>query len=406
MIEDKIKNKNIVLGITGGIAAYKAAYLASFLKNRGANVYTVLTKNALRFITPLTFKTLTKNKVTIEMFDESDFIPHISLADLADIVVIAPATANIIAKAASGIADDMLSTLLLSTKAKKIVVPAMNSNMYLNSITQRNINTLKNNGFFVMEPDYGKLACETEGIGKFPKIERIYGFILRCMVDESSFFYKKKVLITVGGTIEDIDPVRYISNRSSGKMGLSLAEAFLLKGATVSLIVASVSDLLLNNFVTKYPDVNIKRTRSAKEMYELLKKVENDYDVYCMAAAVSDYTPSYSEEKIKKSENNFTLKLTKTIDIISSIKKRKDAMYIAFAAESEDLIENAKKKLKDKQVDFLIANIVKGEKNAIGSEKAEVFILNKHKEDIFKIEYDNKEIVAEKIVNYIEGLVS
>lgn len=400
-----IENKNIVLVVTGGIAAYKAAGLASFLKKKGANIYPVFTKNALKFITPLTFKTICKNRVTVNMFDESDFVPHISLADLADIVIVAPATANIIAKAACGIADDMASTLLLSTKAKKIIVPAMNSNMYLNPITQKNIKTLRDNDFFVIEPSYGMLACGYEGVGKFPEIETIYGYVLRTLVDTNSKFFNKRVLLTVGGTIEDIDPVRILSNRSSGRMGLNLAEAFLLRGAKITLIAASVSDLLMNNFKLKYPDVEIINVRNSSTMYDEVIKRENEFDVYCMVAAVSDYSVNFNEEKIKKIDEFLTLNLTKTKDILASLKKRKDAIYIGFAAETENLIENAKKKLLKKGLDVLIANFVKGEKSAMGKDKAEVSILNRKDDTVLKIEYDNKSVVAKKIVEYLESFI-
>ena len=401
----KLKNKNIVLCITGGIAAYKAVYLASYLIKQGAEVYAVLTENATRFITPLTLKSITGNKVTIEMFDESDFIPHISLADLADIVIVAPATANLIAKAATGMADDMVSTLLLSTTAPKVIVPAMNTNMYYNPMTQVNLQILNDNGYFVMKPDEGILACGTEGIGRFPEVENIYGFILKNVLNSDSSFKDKKVLITTGGTIEDIDPVRYISNRSSGRMGLSFAEDFITRGAKVTIITANVSDLLMDSFKTKFRDIEIVNVRSADNMKEEVIKRSKDFDVYLMAAAVSDYSVNYSQHKIKKSHDDMTLELVKTTDILHTLPKRDNAIYIGFAAESDDLVENAKSKLLDKGVDFLIANEVVGEKGAIGNKKAEVYLLNKWNDDVQKFSYSDKASIANSVNNKIESIL-
>ncbi|MBN2545503.1 MAG: bifunctional phosphopantothenoylcysteine decarboxylase/phosphopantothenate--cysteine ligase CoaBC [Spirochaetes bacterium] len=398
-----LKDKNIILCVSGGIAAYKAAGLASFLKKQGANVYAVMTKNALEFIKPLTFKTVTGNKVTTNMFDESDFVPHISLADLADLIIVAPATANIIAKAAHGIADDMVSTLLLSSNAKKIIVPSMNSKMYLNPITQKNIKLLKENDYFIMEPDIGLLACGYEGIGKFPDIEKIYGFLLQILSGKKSYFTGKKILITLGGTIEDIDPVRYISNRSSGKMGFNLAEEFIARGGNVTLLIGNISELLLSSFKSKYPKTKIINVRSSNDLYDKVIGFENDFDIYCMVAAVADYMPDYKADKIKN-KNGIELKLSATKDILASLKKRKNALYIGFAAETENLTKNAKEKLKNKNLDFIIANIVKGEKNAIGNDNAEVVILNKYNEEEFRIDYNDKKFIAQNIIDYIEKL--
>ncbi len=400
----KLKDKNIILCITGGIAAYKAVSLASFLKKKGANVHTVLTKNATKFITPLTLKSITKNKVTIDMFDESDFIPHISLAELADVIVVAPATANIIAKAATGIADDMVSTLILSTLAPRIFVPSMNTNMYNNSITQINIQILKDNGFLIIEPDEGFLACGTEGAGRFPEIDRIYAFILKSLFKKKTIFTDKKILLTIGGTIEDIDPVRYISNRSSGRMGFAIAEELLLRGGQVEIILGKVSDLLLNRFINKFKDVKIENVRSSKEMKEKVMSSKN-YDFYIMAAAVSDYTTIYKEQKIKKGQDALTLNLKKADDILLSMVKNENSIYIGFAAETENLIKNAREKLNSKSLDFIIANNVKGDKSAIGNKKAEVYLLNKWEEKDYKFDYNNKEIIAEQVLNKIEEIL-
>ncbi len=398
-----LKNKNIVLCVTGGIACYKAVYLASFLKKEGANVYTVMTKNATKFVDPLSFKTITKNKVTIKMFETSDFVPHISLSKLADLVIVAPATANIIAKAANGIADDMVSTLLLSVNCPKLIVPAMNNEMYLNPITQDNIERLKKYGFIIVEPETGDLACGTKGIGRFPDIEKIYGYIIKILANKASYFSNKKVLITLGGTIEDIDPVRCITNRSSGKMGFSFAKEFILRNAEVTLIVGNVNDSLLSNFKKTFPFVSIIKVRSAREMFNKIMEYKDNMDIYVMAAAVSDYYTDYKESKIKKEDNDeLILKLKKNIDILKTLPKRKNAIYIGFAAESENLIENAKEKMIKKDIDFIVVNKIIGEKSAMGGDNAEVYILSKNSSDIEKIDFSDKAYIAAKVCDFLE----
>ena len=401
----QLSKKNIVLCVTGGIACYKSVMLASLLKKEGANVFVVMTKNATKFVNPVTFKNITKNKVTTKMFANDDFVPHISLADLADLVIIAPATANIIAKASYGIADDMVSTLLVSSKAPKFIIPAMNTNMYLNPITQENIQRLKKFDFKVLEPDTGMLACGVEGVGRFPEIEKIYGFILKNLGDRNSVFYNKKILITLGGTVEDIDPVRCITNRSSGKMGFSFAEEFIIKGANVKIICGNVSSLELHNFQKKFCDTEIQFVRSAKDMKEAVTQNIDNFDLLFMASAVADYSPEYSESKIKKENDDLVLKLRKTEDILKSIPKKENKIYVGFAAESDNLIENAKSKLIKKQLDFVIANEIVGEQAAIGNDKASVFILNKWNVDIKKIDYSQKSVIAKSVCNELEELI-
>ena len=401
----QLSKKNIVLCVTGGIACYKSVILASLLKKEGANVFVVMTKNATKFVNPVTFKNITKNKVTTKMFANDDFVPHISLADLADLVIIAPATANIIAKASYGIADDMVSTLLVSSKAPKFIIPAMNTNMYLNPITQENIQRLKKFDFKVLEPDTGMLACGVEGVGRFPEIEKIYGFILKNLGDRNSVFYNKKILITLGGTVEDIDPVRCITNRSSGKMGFSFAEEFIIKGANVKIICGNVSSLELHNFQKKFCDTEIQFVRSAKDMKEAVTQNIDNFDLLFMASAVADYSPEYSESKIKKENDDLVLKLRKTEDILKSIPKKENKIYVGFAAESDNLIENAKNKLIKKQLDFVIANEIVGEQAAIGNDKASVFILNKWNVDIKKIDYSQKSVIAKSVCNELEELI-
>ncbi|HOV15147.1 MAG TPA: bifunctional phosphopantothenoylcysteine decarboxylase/phosphopantothenate--cysteine ligase CoaBC [Spirochaetota bacterium] len=396
------KDKNIVLCVTGGIACYKAVNLASLLKKNGANVYVVMTKNATRFVTPLTFKNITKNKVVTKMFDDSDFVPHITLSDLADILIIAPATANIIAKVSFGIADDMVSTLLLSTKAPKFIIPAMNTNMYLNPIVQENLNRLKKFDFNVMEPDSGLLACGASGIGRFPDEEKILGFIIKSLPKKESFFYGKKILITLGGTIEDIDPVRCITNRSTGKMGFSFAKEFISRGGKVNIIAGNVSELELYKFTKRFGDQNIKFIRSALELKDSIDKQILDNDILFMASAVADYSPIYNANKIKKNNEKLTLDLNKTVDILKNLKKSENKLYIGFAAESENLIQNAKEKLVKKGLDYLIANEISGEKASIGNDKAEVFLINRFDSNTEKFEYSDKSEIAKKVLDAIE----
>lgn len=401
-----IENKNIVLCVTGGISCYKTVYLASFLKKKRANIYTVMTKNATNFINPLTFKTITKNKVTVRMFDTTDFVPHISLAQLADLVIVAPATANIIAKAANGIADDMVSSLLLSVKSPKIIVPAMNNEMYLNPITQSNLKKLRKYNFIIVEPETGDLACGIKGIGRFPEIEKIYGYIIKTMSNKSSYFSNKKILITIGGTIEDIDPVRSITNGSSGKMGFSLAKELISRNANVTLIVGNVKDSLLIDFKKTFPFTPIISIRSAKEMSNKVLTYKDIMDIYIMAAAVSDYYTDYSPQKIKKDANDeLILTLKKNIDILKSLPKRSNALYIGFAAESENLIKNAKEKMLEKGVDFIIVNKVTGEKKAIGGNFAEVYILKNNDSNVEKIDFSSKEEIAKKICDFFENIL-
>jgi phosphopantothenoylcysteine decarboxylase / phosphopantothenate---cysteine ligase len=402
----KLKDKNIMLCVTGGIAAYKSVMLASFLKKQGANVHAVLTRNAARFVTPLTFKNITRNKVATRMFDDSDFVPHISLANLADLTIIAPATANIIAKIANGIADDLVSTLVLSMTTPIIIVPAMNTNMYLNPMTRENIKKLKDNGFFVMEPDVGLMACGTSGEGRFPEIERIYGFIMQNLPEKGSVFFNRKVVIATGGTAEDIDPVRCITNRSSGMMGFSFAEEFIKRGAKLTVVLGNVSELLFHNFSKRYPDIRTVRVRSAESMKNEILKLQGELDVLFMPAAVADYTPEYSGEKIKKGGDTLDLKLKKTADILSTISKKPDALYIGFTAESGDLERNARGKLEKKNLTFVVGNNITGDRSAMGGDKAQVILLNKWNTDIDEFEYAEKTVIAGDVLDRIEQLTA
>ncbi len=400
-LSDSINGKRVTVCVTGGIAAYKALYLASSLRKNGADVHVVMTKNACEFVNPLSFRTITKNKVTVGMFDNPDFVPHISLSDMTDLLIVAPATANIIAKFASGIADCMVSTLFLSTKAAKIVVPAMNTNMFENEITQENINKLRRMGVMFVDPEVGELACGISGSGRYPKNEVIEGFISSNYNTKESYFTGKSVLITAGGTIENIDPVRYICNRSSGKTAFYLAEGMLRHGSKVKIIYGNVSDLILSKFNDKYPFVELIKSESAESMLSEINNNIKSADILIMAAAVADYKTDPSENKIKKSDANFSIQLKKNPDILSELKENRDLVKIGFAAETENLLENGKSKLEKKSVDFIIANNVKGDKSAMGTDNNELFIINRWDNDIKNIDFGSKITNTMKLIDVL-----
>ncbi|HHW56478.1 MAG TPA: bifunctional phosphopantothenoylcysteine decarboxylase/phosphopantothenate--cysteine ligase CoaBC [Clostridia bacterium] len=351
--------KNVVLGVTGGIAAYKAADLTSRLVKNDINVDVIMTKEATNFINPLTFEALTHNKVTIDMFTDRKYweIEHISLAEKADVFAIVPATANIIAKIANGIADDMLTTTLLATKNPVLIAPAMNTNMYTNPITQKNIKTLKGYGFIFVEPAAGRLACGTYGAGKLADVEDIEKAILDLLYKEKKRdFEGKKVLITAGPTREPLDPVRYITNRSSGKMGYEIAKAFVERGAQV-ILVSGPTHIEVPKDVTFIP------VETASDMYNAVMMHLAEIDIIIGAAAVSDYRPKeMKKEKIKKDEDMLTIELIKNLDIMYEVGQKKgNKISIGFAAETTNLIEYAQKKLKEKNMDLIVANDVSQE---------------------------------------------
>jgi len=346
--------KNILLCVTGGIAAYKAIDLASRLVKQGFEVKTILTKNALEFVTELNFKAITRNTTHTEMFAYSDPIPHISLADWADLVVVAPTTANMMAKAAHGIADDLMSSVLLAHAKPVLWVPAMNVHMYEHPATQDNIKTLLSRKHYVLEPATGMLACGYAGKGKFPPVDEIV-FAIRTYLNHKQDFKGKKLLITAGGTAEAIDPMRQITNCSSGKTGIALARAAALRGAEVYLVYGYVAvDVPYNLKETIF-------TPTVASMQKAVEKLFPKMDITIMAAAVSDYTPAkVSKEKIKK-QATLTLELKQTPDILQGLGKikQKSQLLIGFAAETENLIENAKAKLIKKKLDLVVANHLK-----------------------------------------------
>ena len=353
-----LKGKNIVLGVSGGIAAYKIANLASKLVKNHANVYVIMTENATNFINPITFETLTGNRCIVDTFDRNfEFnVEHVSLAKLADIFMIAPATANVIGKINAGIADDMLTTTVMAATCPVIISPAMNTNMYKNPITQRNINSLKEYGYKFIEPKAGRLACDDEGVGRMPEPEELFDYIC----DELLFKKKligKKVLVTAGPTVEAIDPVRFITNHSTGKMGYAIARVAAAMGAEVTLISGPTS-------IEPPIRVNTINIESAKEMFKVVKDHFDESDIIIKSAAVADYTPcEYVNEKIKKSDDDMSIKLKRTDDILAYVgeNKRDNQFVCGFSMETENMLENSKAKLKKKNVDMIVANNIKVE---------------------------------------------
>ncbi len=365
-----LANKTVVLGITGSIAAYKAADIASKLTQAGARVEVIMTESATRFITPLTLRNITGRPVVTDMFDlTSEFsIEHVALAEAADVVAIAPATANIIAKLAAGIADDMLTCTVLATEAPVIIAPAMNVNMFQNSVTRDNLAKLKARGFTIVDPAYGRLASGKMGLGRLAEVEAIIGTIKQ-VVGRSGDLAAKRIVVTAGGTQEPVDPVRHIGNRSSGKMGYALAEAARDRGAIVSLITAPTS-------LPEPAGMSVTRVATAVQMKEAVAKAVAQADALIMAAAVADYRPkSVAKAKIKKKTPTLTLELVRTPDILSEVKG--NFLKVGFAAESEDVVANARQKLEKKRLDIIIANDITDPGSAFGSDTNKVTIIDK-----------------------------
>lgn len=350
-----LKDKNVILGVTGGIAAYKSVDLASRLRKAGANVHVIMTKGAQNFVTPLTFREITGNPVTTTMWGEvtNHNVEHIALANLADLVIVAPATANFIAKCAMGMADDMLTTTLLATKAPIFFAPAMNSNMYENQLTQKNIDVLIESGWNFIPPESGHLACGTDGVGRMPEPADIVDFVHFTMAFAADML-GIKVLVTAAGTYEPIDPVRYIGNRSSGKMGYAIAEAAKKRGAEV-ILVSGPSAL------TPPDGVEFIGVESAAEMRDAVMEHFSEADMIIKAAAVADYrVRNASDQKIKKNDEELTLVLEKNPDILKELgeKKRTGQILVGFAAETQNLLEYARAKLEKKNLDMIVANDV------------------------------------------------
>ncbi|QJA09229.1 bifunctional phosphopantothenoylcysteine decarboxylase/phosphopantothenate--cysteine ligase CoaBC [Romboutsia sp. CE17] len=369
-----LKNKTVVIGVSGGIAVYKVCDVVSRLKKLGVNVHVIMTKSATEFVTPLTFQSLSQNYVVCDMFEEPKTwdVEHISLAKKADVFLIAPATANIIGKMACGISDDMLSTTVMATKAKVLIAPAMNTNMYENPIVQRNIDTLRALNYEFIEPESGRLACGDIGKGKLATPENIVEAVVDALTKKQDL-EGKKIIITAGPTVEAIDPVRYITNRSTGKMGYAIAKEACDRGAEVTLVSGPT---------TLEPPKNLKkfiRIESAKDMYEAVINNLDENDVIIKSAAVADYKPKdYCDKKIKKSDDDLVIKLDRNKDIAYEIGKvKKDKILVGFAAETNDLIENAKNKINKKNLDFIVANDLTKEGAGFGVDTNIVKIIDK-----------------------------
>lgn len=351
-----LKGKTVLLGATGSIAAYKIAYLASALKKLHAQVHVLMTQNATNFINPITFETLTGNKCLVDTFDRNfQFsVEHVSIAKQADVVMIAPASANVIGKLAHGIADDMLTTTIMACKCKKIVSPAMNTNMYENPIVQDNLAILQHYGYEVIEPASGYLACGDTGAGKMPEPEMLLDYILREIAKEKDLL-GRKVLVTAGPTQEAIDPVRYITNHSSGKMGYALAKAAMLRGADVTLVSGPCA-------IEPPPFVKLVPVVTAKEMFDAVTSVSFEQDIIIKAAAVADYRPAnVYEDKVKKHEEQMSIKLEKTDDILGYLGEHRlpGQFLCGFSMETQNMLGNSRAKLGKKHLDMVAANNLK-----------------------------------------------
>nr|WP_300093158.1 bifunctional phosphopantothenoylcysteine decarboxylase/phosphopantothenate--cysteine ligase CoaBC [Sedimentibacter sp.] len=391
-----LKGKNILLAVTGSIAAYKIANLASMLKKLNCNVTVLMTRNATNFINPITFETLTGNKCLIDTFDRNFeySVEHVSLAKKADVVLIAPATANIIGKIANGIADDMLTTTVMACTCKKIIAPAMNTNMYNNPVVQDNIQKLKHYNMEVITPDTGMLACGDLGEGKMPSEQVLLEYILKEVAHEKDM-KGLNVLVTAGPTREKIDPVRFISNHSTGKMGYAIAKHCMLRGANVTLITGKTSN-------TFPPFVDVIEIDSAHDMFDAVKANYESQNIIIKAAAVADYCPQNSaDEKIKKKDGDLSIALKRTDDILMFIgENRKEGQFICgFSMETENMLENSKAKLEKKHVDMIVANNLKQTGAGFGTDTNIVTFITKN--DVVELEIMSKDEVSEKLIDYI-----
>ena len=391
-----LKGKTVVLGVTGSIAAYKMANVASMLVKMHADVHVIMTQNACQFITPVTFETLTGNKCMVDTFDRNFqfHVAHISIAKKADVVLVAPASANVIGKLANGIADDMLTTTVMACTCKIIVAPAMNTNMYHNPILQDNLKKLAGYGYEIIAPAKGMLACRDEGDGKMPSEDVLVNHIVREIAYEKDLA-GMKVIVTAGPTQESVDPVRYITNHSTGKMGYELAKAAMLRGAEVTLVsgVTSLAKPMFMDFV---------QVRSAGDMFEAMKERFLDNDIIIKAAAVADYTPaSYNEEKTKKKDGDMSIPLTRTQDILKYMgeNRREGQFYCGFSMETQNMLENSRVKLTKKNIDMVVANNLKVAGSGFGTDTNVVTMISKEEE--IELELLTKEEVSHCILDEI-----
>ena len=390
-------SKCVVIGVTGGIAVYKALDVISALRKKDIEVHVIMTESASKFVNPLTFQSISQNMVVTDMFAEPKAweIQHISLAQKADLMLIAPATANVIGKISNGIADDMLSTTVMATKAKVLIAPAMNTNMYQNPIVQNNISKLKDFGYKFIEPASGRLACGDIGIGKLADLNTIVERVIEELEDKEQDLLGKKVLVSAGPTIAPIDPVRYITNRSTGKMGYAIAKEARDRGAEV---------ILVSGPTNLEPPKNVKII-NIKTNEEMKKEILQNFkwaDIVIKSAAVADYKPKeYSKEKIKKGEGDLNICLTRDNDILKFLGEIKThQVLVGFAAESNNVLENAERKLKNKNLDFIVANDITSSDTGFGSEDNKVVILSKNNEKL-ELEKMSKKEVASNIFDMI-----
>ena len=394
---EQLTGKTVVLGVTGGIAAYKMANVASALRKAGANVHVIMTKNATEFITPLTFETLTNNRCMVDTFDRNFQydVAHISLAKAADLMLIAPATANVIAKLAHGLADDMLTTTALAARCKKLVAPAMNTAMLENPITQDNLKTLERYGFGIIQPAVGLLACKDVGSGKLPEPEVLLDAVARELAREKDLL-GVRVTVTAGPTQESLDPVRYLTNHSSGKMGYAIAREAMLRGAEVTLISGPTA-------LKPVPGVKLVPIVTAQDMLEAVQAALPETDILIKAAAVADYRPAaVSDQKLKKQDGELSIPLERTTDILAWVSEhRHPGLFVCgFSMETENMLENSRKKLQKKHLDMIVANNLKTQGAGFGVETNVVTLITQ--DEIQELPLMGKDEVAGKLLDEIQ----
>jgi len=393
-----LKGKTVLLGVTGSIAAYKSAMLASALKKQHADVHVLMTKNATNFINPITFESLTGNKCLVDTFDRNfQFqVEHVSIAKKADVVMVAPASANVIGKIAHGLADDMLTTTIMACKCPIMISPAMNTNMYENPILQDNLDILRKYGYEIIEPASGYLACGDTGAGKMPEPEELLSYIHREIAMEKDL-KGKKILVTAGPTQEAIDPVRYITNHSSGKMGYAIAKAAMLRGADVTLVTGKTA-------IAPPPFVKVVPVVTAKEMFDAVTAVSDEQDIIIKAAAVADYRPaSVATEKVKKKDDNMSIPLERTDDILKYLgEHKKEGQFLCgFSMETQDMISNSRAKLEKKNLDMIAANNLKVEGAGFAGDTNVLTLITREQE--VPLEMMSKEGAANCLLDYIVG---
>lgn len=392
-----LQNKTIVLGVTGSIAAYKIANLASMLVKQHATVHVIMTKNACNFITPTTFETLTGNKCLVDTFDRNfEFqVEHVALAKRADLFLVAPCTANVIGKLANGICDDMLTTTIFATKAPRLISPAMNTNMWENPMLQDNLKKLEHYGYSIIQPAAGRLACGDTGSGKMPSEETLMEYILLHVAKEKDLA-GRKILITAGPTQESIDPVRFITNHSSGKMGYAIAKMAKLRGAEVTLVSGPVN-------VKAFQGIEVVDVKSAEDMYNAVTERSAEHDTIIMCSAVADYTPqNYSDQKVKKKDGDLSIALSRTKDILKYLgeNKKEGQKIIGFSMETENLIENSRQKLTKKNADLICANSISSNKTGFGVDTNKVTLISQ--QEVKELPLCSKEETADLILDAIK----